>query len=92
MPARSASSLTNLLEEWLPLARPSAVEVHLGAAILEVDEPAQLLELVADSSLRPYLLCRLAPTVALVDPQQAEDLAQALLKRGHTPKISKTST
>jgi hypothetical protein len=79
-----------LLDELLPLAEPTENELHEGAAVLEVSDPAQLLELAADTALRPYLLCRLAPRVALVDPGRANDLAEALRRRGHTPKILKS--
>jgi hypothetical protein len=55
--------------------------------VLEVGDPAQLLELAADPMLRPYLLCRLAPQCALVDPGRATELAETLRRRGHTPKV-----
>ena len=79
------------LDDLLPLAEPAAVEVHEGAAVLEVGDPSQLLELAADVTLRPFLLCRLAPTVALVDPGRAEDLVEALRRRGHTPRVLKSA-
>ena len=82
-------SAYELLDELLPLAEPSENEMHVNAALLEVGDPAQLLELAADTGLRPFLLCRLAPTVALVDPGRADDLAEMLRRRGHTPKILK---
>ena len=78
------------LDELLPLAEPTALEVHFGAAVLEVSDPAQLLELAGDAAVRPYLLCRLAPQVALVDPGRADDLGEVLRRRGHTPKILKS--
>jgi len=77
-----------LLDEILPLAEPTN-EVHHDAAVLEVGDPAQLLELAADTAFRPFLICRLAPNIALVDPGRAHDLAEALRRRGHTPKILK---
>jgi hypothetical protein len=83
----SAPSAAERLDELLPLAEPGQVELHLRAAVLEVSDPAQLLELAADSALRPFLLCRLAPMVALVDAGQAKGLVEALRKRGHTPKV-----
>lgn len=79
-----------LLDDLLPLAEPDALEVHTRAAVLEVADSAQLLELVSDTGLRPFLLCRLAPNVALVDPGRADDLAEFLRRRGHTPKIVKS--
>lgn len=78
-----------LLDELLPLAEPAANEVHHDAAVLEVSDPAQLLELAVDTALRSFLICRLAPNLALVDPGRAHDLADALRRRGHTPKILK---
>jgi hypothetical protein len=78
------------LDAFLPLAEPSEKELHLNAALLEVGDPAQLLELAADAGLRPFLLCRLAPNVALVDPGRADELAEMLRRRGHTPRILKT--
>jgi hypothetical protein len=93
-PARTskerAPSASELLDEFLPLAEPAANEVHLRAAVLEVSDPAQLLELAADTGLRPFLLCRLAPNVALVDPGRGDELAEFLRRRGHTPKIIKS--
>jgi hypothetical protein len=77
----------SLLDELLPLAEPAQVEVHLHAAVLEVADAAQLLELANDALVRPFLLCRLAPTVALVDARGADDMLGALRRRGHTPKV-----
>jgi hypothetical protein len=76
-----------LLDDLLPLGEPSEKEIHFGVAVLDVGDPAQLLELAADPGLRPFLLCRLSPTVALVDPGRADELAEMLLRRGQTPKI-----
>ena len=88
-PKVAKSSASKLLDELLPLIEPTANEVHDRAAVLEVSDPAQLLELVADTGLRPFLLCRLAPTVALVDPGCDNELAEMLRRRGYTPKVLK---
>ena len=88
-PSKGAKRAVDLLDELLPLAEPTEKEVHANAALLEVGDPAQLLELAADTALRPYLLCRLGPLVALVDPGRAAELAEALRRRGHTPKTIK---
>ena len=85
--ADGRQSADQLLDQLLPLAIPAQVEIHHGAAIVEVAEPSQLLELVSDVSLRPYLLCRLAENVALVDAGRASELVDALKRRGHTPKL-----
>lgn len=83
------TSAADLLADLLPLAEPTENEMHVDAAVLEVGDPAQLLELAADTALRPFLLCRLSKTVALVDPGRADDLAEMLRRRGHTPKVLK---
>jgi hypothetical protein len=88
-PAWRPQAAAALLDELIPLAEPAGHEVHQSAAVLEVGDPAQLLELAADPALRSYLLCRLAPQCVLVDPGRAVDLADALRRRGHTPKILK---
>ena|ERR1700730_10122489 len=86
-PAAPGQTAATLLDDLLPLAEPAVHQIHYHAALLEVRDPSQLLELAADPVLRPFLLCRLAPNVALVDPRSAEQLAEALRRRGHTPKI-----
>lgn len=85
----TAKSPLERLDELLPLVEPLGVEVHMHASLLEVDNPAQLLELAADPGIRPHLLCRLSPTVALVDEGAADRLLEVLRKRGHTPKVLK---
>jgi hypothetical protein len=88
--AKPSPSTADPLEEFLPYAAVAGPEVHRHAAVLEVGDPAQLLELAADTALRPFLLCRLATTVALVDPGRADELAEVLRRRGYTPKILKS--
>ena len=89
-PKRGKPSASDPIDELLPLAEPTADEVHFNAAVLEVGDPDQLLELAGDTALRPFLLCRLAPHVALVDPGRADELAEVLRRRGYTPKILKS--
>ena len=80
-------SASALLDEAMPLVEPDRVEVHRGATILEMNSPAQLVELGMDRAFCGALLCRLSPTVALVDPGRAEELVEILRRRGHTPKV-----
>lgn len=87
--ASKPKSASELLDELLSLVEPATNEVHHDAAVLEVGDPTQLLELAADTALRSFLICRLAPNIALVDPGRAHDLVDALRRRGHTPKILK---
>jgi hypothetical protein len=88
-PPPPRKSAAEMLDELLPLAEPAAAEMHTNAAVLEVDDPSRLLELAADSAVRALLLCRLAPTVALVDAGAAGPLLDILRRRGHTPKVVK---
>ncbi len=76
------------LDELFPLALPEQIEVHQNAVVLEVSSPAQLLELAMDRAFAGLLLCRLSPTVALVDPGSKEEIVEVLRRRGHTPKVS----
>jgi len=81
------SSSTDILDSLLPLFQPEGRELHLNAAIVEVAEPAQLVELAAHPRIRRFLLARLSDTVALVDPGHAGEIEAALLAAGHTPKV-----
>jgi len=81
-------SIQKTLDSLLPRLKPRQNEIHLNATILEVAEPAQLVELVADGKVRRFLLGRLSDTSALVDPKSAKLLEDALLAGGHTPKIT----
>jgi len=81
------SSSTDILDSLLPLLQPEGRELHLNASIVEVAEPAQLVELAANPRIRRFLLARLSDTVALVDPGRAGEIEAALLAAGHTPKV-----
>jgi hypothetical protein len=80
---------TDLLNRLLPLLQPRRPELHHHAAVLEVNDVAQLVELAANSRIRRHLLARLSDTVALIDPGQVQALARSLLAEGHTPKMVK---
>ena len=86
-PPSAGLNPADLLDELLPLADPEGMEIHTSAAVLEVADPAQLLELASDPGLGPLLLCRLSATAVLVDPGRADELVEVLRRRGHTPKV-----
>ncbi len=77
------------LDPFLPLIEPGGPAVLMNAALLEVQDLAQLLELGRDPKIGRYLLARLSDTVALVDPGSEEKLIQALRAAGHTPRTAK---
>jgi hypothetical protein len=77
-----------MLDDLLPLLEPRRAELHLHAAVIEVSDVHQLLELAANPKVRRYLLARLSDTVAVVDPRHVEALERALLAEGHTPKVT----
>ena len=81
-------STSKTLDSLLPPLKPRQDEIHVNATVLEVAEPAQLAELAADGRIRRFLLGRLSDTAALVDPNSAKLLEDALLAGGHTPKIT----
>jgi hypothetical protein len=76
-----------ILDSLLPFLQPDGPELHLNAAVLEVADPTQLVELAADPRIRRYLLARVSDTSALVDPGNAKGVERALLDAGHTPKV-----
>jgi len=78
-----------ILDNLLPLLQPQRLELHIGAALLEVNDIAQLTELAANPKIRRCLLGRLSDTVALVDPGQVDVLVKTLRGEGHTPKMVK---
>ena len=77
------------LDLFLPLLDPEGPAVLTDAALLEVQDPAQLLELSRDPHIGRYLLARLSDTVALVDPGAEESFLKALRAAGHTPRTVK---
>jgi hypothetical protein len=81
--------MTAKLDELLPLLTASQNEVHVNAAVLEVNDVHQLVELAANPKIRRFLLARLSDVVALIDPGEAQALAKALLAAGQTPRMLK---
>ena len=73
------------IDPFLPLLEPEGPAVLTDAALLEVQDPAQLLEISRDPRIGRYLLARLSDTVALVDPGAEENFIKALRAAGHTP-------
>lgn len=79
----------NPLDPFLPLLEPGGPAVIPDAAVLEVQDRAQLLELCPDPRVGRHLLAWLSDTVALVDPAAEERLLKALRAAGHTPRTAK---
>ena len=77
------------LDPFLPLLDPERPAVLTNAALLEVEDLAQLLELSRDPRIGRHLLARLSDTVALVDPGAEEKLIEAMRAAGHTPRTVK---
>jgi hypothetical protein len=80
------AAIAQTLNDLLPLLQPARGELLLAAALVEVAEPALLVELAANPKIRGHLLARLSDTVALVDPGCEHALAKALLAAGYTPR------
>jgi hypothetical protein len=81
--------IADVLEDLLPLLKPTGPEWHEGVAVLEVAERVQLVELAANPKIRRCLLGRLSDTVALIDPGEADALTRVLRAHGETPKLVK---
>ena len=61
---------------------------HRPLGLLEVQDKSDLDALLADPKLAPQITLRLDDRFALVLPAQLERLQAALLKAGHTPRLS----
>ncbi len=66
----------------------SQLTAHRPLGLLEVQDKADLDALLADPRLAPQITLRLDDRFALVLPAQLERLQAALLKAGHTPRLS----
>ncbi len=60
---------------------------HSPLTLLRTSEAADLEALLADGRIKPLVLLRLSPTVAVVLPEQHQALLKALKQAGHTPKV-----
>lgn len=82
MPKATATSLDRLL----PLIEVDRTELHVSLSLLEVAEPSLLIEIASNPRCGRYLLGRISDTVAIVDGDQADDLAAELHALGRPPK------
>ena len=94
MPARKAKrtqvgAVTSSKADRLELV-PVAGEVvlHEGLTLVTVADAADLTAIQADVRLKDFILTRLSPTEAVMLPQHSQTFLKALLKAGHTPKVS----
>lgn len=85
-PATAAVSSQAAQLEPVPVA--GEVVLHEGLTLVTVADAADLSAIQADARLKDFILTRLSPTEAVVLPQHSQALLKALLKAGHTPKVS----
>ncbi len=71
-----------------PVPVAGEVVLHEGLTLIEVADAADLTAIQADTRLKDFILTRLSPTEAVVLPQHSQAFVKALLKAGHTPKVS----
>jgi len=76
--------LRRALERWAQRGPEARLE---SAILLRVQDEALLRELAAAPATRRYIREIVAPTVALVSPEDAPKLAQALVERGILPDL-----
>ncbi|MCS7179264.1 MAG: helicase-associated domain-containing protein [Anaerolineae bacterium] len=79
-------ALHRAVERWAQRGPEARLE---WAVLLRVQDEALLRELAATPVTRRYIRELLTPTLALVSPDDAENLAQALVERGVLPDIGK---
>lgn len=62
--------------------------IHEGLVFVETDDPALMVEIRMDARVSKCIEALLSPTVALVLPQNADAVVDALRKAGQTPKVN----
>jgi hypothetical protein len=62
--------------------------LHTNLTLIEVADPLLLEELRADRRLAPLLVAQLSDRVVIIKPGAEEAVMRALLRAGHTPKVS----
>ena len=66
----------------------TGVVLHDGLTLVEVADAADLSALLADPRLGDLVVTRLSATEAAVLPEHHQAFVKALLRAGHTPKVS----
>lgn len=61
--------------------------LHTNLPLIETADKILLDMLLNDPSTRPFIVARLADTVAAVQPDKFDVLLNRLKKLGHTPKV-----
>lgn len=89
-PAKRGRKPRSVLDTAQPSFGVGRLTAHRPLGLLEVQEKADLDALLADPRLSPHIAMRLGDHFALVLPASLERLQAALLKVGHTPKLTGT--
>ncbi len=89
-PAKRGRKPKSLPDAAQPSFGVGKLTAHRPLGLLEVQEKADLDALLADPRLSPHIAMRLGDHFALVLPASLERLQAALLKVGHTPKLTGT--
>jgi hypothetical protein len=61
--------------------------LHDGVSLIEVATPLLLDTLLSNPRTAPLILTRLGDRVAIVAPNQLDELLERLKKLGHLPKV-----
>lgn len=61
--------------------------LHANLTVIEVADPLLLEELRVDRRLGPLIVAQLSDRVAIIKPEDREQVVKQLLKAGHTPKV-----
>ena len=87
-PAKRGRKSKSVPEAMQPSFGVAELTAHRPLGLLEVQEKVDLDALLADPRLSPHIAMRLDDHFALVLPASLERLQAALLKVGHTPKLT----
>ncbi len=65
------------------------MKFHLHVGVIETSDEATLNEVLAITKLEPRVLLRLAPNVAIMEREDAQEALDELQRRGLHPKVSR---
>jgi len=67
--------------------RIGRVRLYEGLTLVEFSDDYAFKELLAGTSLKKHLVCRLSPRLAVIKPEAADALAKEWVEKGYTPRV-----
>jgi hypothetical protein len=67
--------------------RIGRVRLYEGLALIECADDFALKELLVGAKLKAYIVCQLAPRLAVVRSENVDELVKELINKGYTPRV-----